>query len=220
VDKFAAIDALADAIGDEADRRQVVVEVDCGARRSGAPPEMAGRPRARRPQAWPGAGGVFTYPGHSSSSPDAPKRAAQDQHAGLTTAVHSLADLGITAEVVSAGSTPTVEFSTSSVITEIRPGEYVFCDLDNARLGACSDDHIALFAAATVVSAWVPDQVTKISSVQIGSLRGTSVSTVGLRNGPLRLPSVTSVAPTATARCTSPATRSASPTVIAVRVLW
>jgi hypothetical protein len=33
-------------------------------------------------------------------------------------------------------------------------------------------------------------------------------------NGPLRLPSVTSVAPTATARCTSPATRSASPTVI------
>ena len=54
----------------------------------------------------------------------------------------------------------------------------------------------------------------KISSVQIGSLRDTSVSTVGVMNGPLRLPSVTSVAPTATARCTSPATRSASPTVI------
>ena len=42
VDNAAAIDALADAMGDEPDRLQVVVEVDCGARRSGAPPEAAG----------------------------------------------------------------------------------------------------------------------------------------------------------------------------------
>ena len=103
--------------------------------------------------------GVFTYPGHGSSSRDARKRAAQDQQAALTTAVRSLIDVGITAEVVSAGSTPTIEFSTSSLITEIRPGEYVFCDLNNTRLGACSEDQIALFVAATVVSDWVPDQV-------------------------------------------------------------
>ena len=63
--------------------------------------------------------------------------AAQDQQAALTAAVRSFGDVGITAEVVSAGSTPTVAFSTSSVITEIRPGEYVFCDMDNTRLGAC-----------------------------------------------------------------------------------
>ncbi|MFC0112126.1 hypothetical protein [Kibdelosporangium aridum] len=61
--------------------------------------------------------------------------------------------------MVSAGSTPTVEFSTSSVITEIRPGEYVFGDLNNSRLGACTDDQIALFVAATVVSDWIPGQV-------------------------------------------------------------
>ena len=41
VDNVAAIEALADAMGDEPDRLQVVIEVDCGARRSGAPP----RPR-------------------------------------------------------------------------------------------------------------------------------------------------------------------------------
>ena len=159
VDNVAAVEALADAMGDEPDRLQVVVEVDCGARRSGAPPEVAGdlalaaRKRGLVPV------GVFTYPGHGSSGRDARKRAAQDQQAALTTAVRSLADVGVTAEVVSAGSTPTVEFSTSSVITEIRPGEYVFCDLDNTRLGACSEDQIALFVAATVVSDWVPDQV-------------------------------------------------------------
>ncbi|WP_281444240.1 alanine racemase, partial [Paenarthrobacter nicotinovorans] len=42
VDNFAAVDALADAMGSEADRLEVVIEVDCGARRSGAPPEAAG----------------------------------------------------------------------------------------------------------------------------------------------------------------------------------
>ncbi|MDX3133225.1 alanine racemase [Streptomyces europaeiscabiei] len=159
LDNVAAIEALADAMGGEPDRLQVVIEVDCGARRSGAPPERAGdlalvaRKRGLVPV------GVFTYPGHGSSGQDARKSAAQDQDAALTTAVRSLAGVGIQAEVVSAGSTPTVEFSTSSVITEIRPGEYVFCDLNNTRLGACSDDQIALFVAATVVSDWVPDQV-------------------------------------------------------------
>ena len=146
-------------MGGEPDRLQIVVEVDCGARRSGAPPEVAGdlalaaRKRGLVPV------GVFTYPGHGGSSRDARKRAARDQHAALASAVRSLAGVGIAAELVSAGSTPTVEFSTSSLITEIRPGEYVFCDLNNTRLGACSEDQIALFVAATVVSDWVPDQV-------------------------------------------------------------
>ena len=77
VDNVAAIEALADAMGDEPDRLQVVVEVDCGARRSGAPPEVAGdlalaaRKRGLVPV------GVFTYPGHGGSSRDARKRAAR-----------------------------------------------------------------------------------------------------------------------------------------------
>ena len=141
------------------ERLQVVIEVDCGARRSGAAPEAAGdlALAARKRGLVPA--GVFTYPGHGSAGPDARKRAADDQDAALTTAVRSLSAAGITAEVVSAGSTPTVEFATSSVITEIRPGEYVFNDLNNSRLGACTEDQIALFVAGTVVSDWVPDQV-------------------------------------------------------------
>lgn len=159
VDNVAAIDALADAMGDEPDRLQVVVEVDCGARRSGAPPEFAGdlALAARKRGLVPA--GVFTYPGHGSSGRDARERAAQDQETALTTAVRSLGEAAIPAEVVSAGSTPTVEFSTGGVITEIRPGEYVFGDLDNCRLGACTEDQIALFVAATVVSDRVPGQV-------------------------------------------------------------
>jgi D-serine deaminase-like pyridoxal phosphate-dependent protein len=158
VDNAAAIEALADAMGDEPDRLQVVVEVDCGARRSGAPPEAAGdlariaRKRGLVPA------GAYTYPGHGSAGPDSREPAARDQEAALATAVRSLEGVGITAQVVSAGSTPTVAYATDSVITEIRPGEYVFCDLNNTRLGACEEDQVALFVAATVVSDWIPDQ--------------------------------------------------------------
>lgn len=159
VDNIASIDALADAMGSEAELLQVVIEVDCGARRSGAAPEAAGdlALAARKRGLIPA--GVFTYPGHGSAGPDARKRAAEDQDAALITAVRSLSAVGVTPEVVSAGSTPTVEFATNSVITEIRPGEYVFNDLNNTRLGACTEDQIALFLAGTVVSDWVPDQV-------------------------------------------------------------
>jgi len=158
-DSLAAIDALADAMVEEPDRLQVVVEIDCGARRSGAPAEAAGGlARAARNRGLVSAG-VYTYPGHGSAGPDFRELAARDQEAALMAAVRSLGDVGITADVVSAGSTPTVAFSTGAPITEIRPGEYVFCDLDNTRLGACEEDHVALFLAATVVSDWVPDQV-------------------------------------------------------------
>jgi D-serine deaminase-like pyridoxal phosphate-dependent protein len=159
VDNVAAIEALADAMGDEPDRLQVVVEIDCGAHRSGAPPAAAGDLALAARKCGLVPIGVYTYPGHGCFGPGSRKPAAHDQHAALTAAVRSFGDVGITAEVVSAGSTPTVAFSTSSVITEIRPGEYVFCDLDNTRLGACEEDQIALFVAATVVSDWVPDQV-------------------------------------------------------------
>jgi D-serine deaminase-like pyridoxal phosphate-dependent protein len=159
VDNLASIGALSDAMGDERELLQVVVEVDCGARRSGAPPEAAGdlAREARRLGLVPA--GVYTYPGHGSVGPDWRERAARDQEAALTTAVRRFDDAGLTPEVVSAGSTPTVAFSTGGPITEIRPGEYVFCDLNNTRLEACDDDQIALFVAATVVSDWVPDQV-------------------------------------------------------------
>lgn len=87
VDNVAAIDALADAMAGEPERLEVVIEVDCGARRSGAPPELAGdlALAARRRGLVPV--GVFTYPGHGSAGPGARLRAARDQDAALVTAV-------------------------------------------------------------------------------------------------------------------------------------
>ena len=81
VDNLAAIDALTDAMGEEPDRLQVVVEVDCDARRSGAPPEAAGDlARAARNRGLAPVG-VYTYPGHGSAGPGSREPAAQDQEA-------------------------------------------------------------------------------------------------------------------------------------------
>jgi D-serine deaminase-like pyridoxal phosphate-dependent protein len=174
VDNPAAIDALADAMGGEPERLAVVVEIDCGARRSGAPPETAGdlAVAARKRGLVPA--GVYTYPGQGAARPDSREPAALDQQDALITAVRSFGDVGLTPEIVSAGSTPTVAFSTGGVITEIRPGEYVFCDLNNTRLGACQQDQIALFVAATVVSDRVPDQVILDAGTKALSREGTS----------------------------------------------
>lgn len=159
VDSSAAIDRLADSMHGASSRLEVVVEVDCGAHRSGVAPEVAGELARYSAKVGLEPVGVYTYPGQGGSSPDARMPAADEQLAALKTAVQSLQALGIEPVVVSAGSTPTVEYSDRAPITEIRPGEYVFCDLDNVQLGACAADQVALFVAATVVSDTMPDHV-------------------------------------------------------------
>lgn len=147
----AAIERLASAMGELVGLLGVVIEIDCGAERSGVRPEAAGalaalvRERGMVPL------GVFTYPGHGGSL-GAREGAAQDQAEALREAVASLQEHGIDVQTVSAGSTPTAEFSTDPVITELRPGEYVFNDHDNLRLGDCGAENIGLFVASTVVS--------------------------------------------------------------------
>src|SRR5699024_7253348 len=150
-ESVAGIDHLAEAVGEFARSLGIVIEVDCGARRSGVPAGEAGalavyaRERGLTPL------GVFTYPGHGGSG-DAAEGAAADQAVALACAVSSLEEHGIEPQVVSAGSTPTAQFSTDSVITEIRPGEYVFNDYDNLLIGDCTASEIGLFVASTVVS--------------------------------------------------------------------
>lgn len=146
-----AVEQLAAAMGEDAGSLGVVIEVECGARRSGVRPEQAGELADLASDRGLVPLGVFTYPGHGGTV-GAREGAARDQAAALRAAVASLAEHGIEASVVSAGSTPTAEFSTDPVITEIRPGEYVFNDYDNVRLGDCGTEDIALFVGCTVVS--------------------------------------------------------------------
>ncbi len=70
------------------------------------------------------------------------------------------ADHGLQARIVSGGSTPTA-FQSHFVpeYTEIRPGTYVYNDINTVRAGYCQLDDCAARIVSTVVSTAVPGQV-------------------------------------------------------------
>lgn len=128
---------------------ELLVEVDSGHHRSGVGPGLAGDValaagdlRVR---------GVFTFPGHSYT-PDGRAAAARDEAAALACARTSLEATGLAVAVVSGGSTPSLEHADTTVLTELRPGVYVFGDAQQWELGSAGPDDIALTAVATVVS--------------------------------------------------------------------
>jgi D-serine deaminase-like pyridoxal phosphate-dependent protein len=95
--------------------------------------------------------GVFTFPGHSYA-PGAAAPVATDEALALRQAAESLRAHGVEPDVVSGGSTPTAAEAHEDVLTELRPGVYVFGDAQQWELGTTSADRIALTCVATVVS--------------------------------------------------------------------
>ncbi|MFT4215310.1 MAG: alanine racemase [Microbacterium sp.] len=168
VDSRAAIDAMAAHGLDALARLELVVEVDCGARRSGIEPAAAGELAAYARDRGLQVAGVYTYPGHGWAAGKA-EGAGRDQAEALRIGAASLAQEGISARIVSAGSTPTARFSASDGVTEIRPGEYVFSSMDLYHHGTSSAEEIALFVATTVISdGHGPTQIVDSGTMTLG----------------------------------------------------
>ncbi|WP_434616070.1 alanine racemase [Arthrobacter sp. A5] len=129
----------------------VLVEVDSGHHRSGIAPADAGVLARAAADAGLDVRGVFTFPGHGYG-PGNRGSAAEDEAQALAVAVESLAAAGLAAAVVSGGSTPTAAAADASVLTEVRPGVYLFNDAQQLEMGTCGWDDIALWAVATAVS--------------------------------------------------------------------
>ena len=129
----------------------VLVEVDSGQHRSGVPPQEAGALAECAQRAGLEVRGVFTFPGHSYA-PGAAAVVAREEAAALGTAARSLAQHGIEPVVVSGGSTPSAADADDTVLTELRPGVYVFGDAQQWELGSTSPERIALTCVASVVS--------------------------------------------------------------------
>ena len=162
----------------ETGRLAGMIEVDSGHHRSGVQPEKAGEIAEAAKHAGLDIAGVFTFPGHSYS-PTTRQSAAHDEHEALQTAVASLADRGITARVVSGGSTPSLEFADSTVLTEVRPGVYVFGDAQQWELGTMSPGDIALTVLATVVSRTPGHVILDSGSKALGADKGPYSSGFG-----------------------------------------
>lgn len=103
--------------------------------------------------------GIAFYPGHIRGpvGDHGSQIAALGALIGETT--RAFGEAGLSADVVSAGSTPTLWTAHQvSGLNEIRPGTYIYNDRTTAEIGACRMDDCALTVLATVVSTAVPGQ--------------------------------------------------------------
>jgi D-serine deaminase-like pyridoxal phosphate-dependent protein len=98
--------------------------------------------------------GVMTHAGlsYGCRSPEALRAHAEQERSRAVGAAEALRAAGLTAPVVSVGSTPTALFAERlDGVTEVRAGVYMFMDLVMADLGVCAEDGIALSVLATVI---------------------------------------------------------------------
>jgi D-serine deaminase-like pyridoxal phosphate-dependent protein len=150
--------AAADEVGREVG---VLVELDLGMRRVGvqgpdAAVELAQFIADRAPLRYDG---VAFYPGHVRQPVGEQGPALAELTTRLGATLAALERAGLTAPIVSGGSTPAAwRMHEVPGLTEVRPGTYVYNDRTTAALGACEWDECALTVVATVVSTSVPGQ--------------------------------------------------------------
>lgn len=136
----------------------VFIEIDSGAGRAGLPypelPHLLDIARLLHEAQGVELAGVMTHAGHSyhENTIAGIVRVAEQERQAIVGAAEKLRVAGIPCPIVSAGSTPTAVHSRNfDGITEMRPGVYVFNDLDQEFIGACGPDDLALSVLASVI---------------------------------------------------------------------
>lgn len=149
-DSEAVVAGLSDAFAGRSRPLTVLVECDTGGQRCGVVDPAAAAALAATIAGAPGLrfGGLMTYP--------AAGRAA-DAAAFLTEAKRLCEARGLAVETVTSGGTPDIwKAETSGVVTEYRPGTYVYNDRSLIARGAATAADCALTVLATVVSVPTP----------------------------------------------------------------
>jgi D-serine deaminase-like pyridoxal phosphate-dependent protein len=137
----------------------VLVEFDAGFHRCGLEPGPACVALAKKIESLPGLKfrGLMTYFGQVWGSPEERRAHAKAAAIAVEKALRAFAEAGMRVEIVSGGSTPSAEFANLVPgLTEIRPGTYVYNDLNTYYQGACRLEDCAGRVVTTVVSTAVP----------------------------------------------------------------
>jgi len=133
----------------------ILTEVDVGLHRVGVQPgpelvtlvEEVSRMEGLR---WRG---VAFYPGHIKDFGAESQRAFETLRKTVGGMIAELREAGFDPEIVSGGSTPLLWHSHEiPEVNEIRPGTYIFGDLNTVNSGACTMEECAATILATVVS--------------------------------------------------------------------
>jgi len=162
VDSMAAIEEMSAAAQASNAVVGLLVEIDVGMGRTGVSKSSATLPLAIAIERAPNVrlDGIMIYPGHiweSIDKQDEPLRAVDSL---LEQTLELWSRHGLAAAIVSGGSTPTA-YQSHMVwhMTEIRPGTYIFNDMNTVRGGFCSLENCAARVIATVISDAVAGQV-------------------------------------------------------------
>jgi D-serine deaminase-like pyridoxal phosphate-dependent protein len=177
-DSVEGVQRLGRAVRGAARPVEVVVEVDSGHHRTGVLPADAAAVGKAAADAGFDVAGVFTFPGHGyGCDPHARENAAREEELALGEAVEALKAVGLSARVVSGGSTPTAGRWRPGAVNELRPGVYVFNDATQLAIGTCTSTDLALYAIATVVSVPATGRfVLDVGSKVLGSDRSPWVT--------------------------------------------
>ena len=162
VDSLEGVSRLGEAASWAGTELGILVDLDIGLHRTGVSSPTAALGLARHVAQTPGVrlDGLFCYPGHIwGTSESQPARIAVAAGMLIET-LDLLTRDGLSARIVSGGSTPTAFRShLFSRLTEIRPGTYLFNDRNTVDGGYCDWDDCAARMLCTVVSNAVTGQV-------------------------------------------------------------
>lgn len=162
LDSQAAADAFASAAQAASTTIGILVDLDVGMHRTGVQSPEAALALAQQIDRKPGLrlDGIMIYPGHVWGAPGN----QQEPMGQIAAIVQQTIDLwkrsGLAARIISGGSTPSAYQSQFiPQLTEVRPGTYVYNDMNTVRGGFATLGQCAARMLVTVVSEAVPGQV-------------------------------------------------------------
>lgn len=162
VDSSVGIEALAAAAKNADSTIGVLVEIDVGMGRTGVATAQDSLKLAQLIEQTRGVrlDGILCYPGQIWNPVDQQSAPLAAVSAKLQEAIDLWRTNGLEAKIVSGGSTPTAYQShLVKPYTEIRPGTYVFNDMNTVRGGYCEIEGCAARIICTVVSNAVKNQI-------------------------------------------------------------
>jgi D-serine deaminase-like pyridoxal phosphate-dependent protein len=136
-------------------RISLLAEMDAGLRRCGVqtPADLAALALGITKLPGVDFAGFMFFPGHVRVGPAEQLNILEGIDERLREAQHMLFRSGVDVRIVSGGSTPTArQCHHMKTVTEIRPGTYVFNDMNTVTIGVTDIAHCALAVHVTVVS--------------------------------------------------------------------
>ena len=162
VDSMLGVKLIGEAVNRTKSTVGILVDLDVGMGRTGLQTPAEALKLAQWVDSAPGLrlDGLFCYPGHITGPAAKQQAALKAVSDKLAETLDLWANHGLQARIVSGGSTPTAYQShLVPEYTEIRPGTYVYNDMNTVRGGYCRLEDCAAHIISTVVSNAVPGQV-------------------------------------------------------------